>query len=94
MLTRPHVSFFTGQPISNPQPHNFIHILAKGLAHYPHYRLNPDNIVLGTWEEHKLIDEGSEKDIAKYKKEHPNFDLQVFMQIKNKLKDNYEKEFR
>lgn len=58
---RPHCSFISGRPIINATPKNFAHVLAKGLNKYPHFRLNPDNIILVTDEEHDAIDQGTEK---------------------------------
>ncbi len=51
---RPHVSELSGA-ILLPKGHfqwhwQFLHILPKGS--YPKYKLNPDNIILGTPEEH------------------------------------------
>ena len=53
--TRPHVSELSGKPLL-PKGHfqwhwQFLHILPKGS--YPHYRLNIENIVLGTVHEHE-----------------------------------------
>lgn len=52
---RPHISEISGEPLL-PINHSkwyfqFMHILAKG--HYPSYKLNPDNIMLGLPEEHE-----------------------------------------
>jgi len=53
--SRPHVSELSGKPllqIGNYYWHyQFLHILPKGS--YPEYKLNPDNILLGTPEEHR-----------------------------------------
>jgi hypothetical protein len=57
---RVHVSFISGAPIPGPpQPWNFLHVLAKAMNKYPKFRLNPDCIILGTYEEHHLLDEGT-----------------------------------
>jgi hypothetical protein len=53
--TREHVSELSGDPLL-PKGHfqwhwQFLHILPKGS--YPHYRLNIENIVLGTVQEHE-----------------------------------------
>ena len=52
--TRPHVSEVSGKPLL-PRGHfqwhfQFLHILPKGT--FPHYKLNPDNIILALPEEH------------------------------------------
>jgi hypothetical protein len=55
--TRPHVSQISGEPLlpmGNFQWHwQFLHVLG---GNYPHYKLNPDNILLGTVEEHEHQD--------------------------------------
>lgn len=52
---REHVSQISGKQllnINNPQWHwQFLHVLPKGT--YPKYKLNPDNIILGTVSEHE-----------------------------------------
>jgi len=53
--TREHVSELSGQPLL-PKGHlqwhwQFMHVLPKG--RYAHYRLNIENIVLGTVKEHE-----------------------------------------
>lgn len=52
--TRPHVSELTGAPLL-PKGNfqwvwQFLHVLG---GNYPHYKLNPDNILLGLPEEHQ-----------------------------------------
>lgn len=86
--TRPHVSWLTGRPVQF-HPACFLHVLAKGLNKYPHYRLNPDNVILGTRHEHHLIDNGTSVQIEKYKKENPNFAIEAFDMKKQKLKTEY-----
>ena len=54
--TRPHKSQISGEPIYDAQPHNFMHILAKGQNKYPKFILLKENIVLATYEEHFLWD--------------------------------------
>lgn len=62
----PHFSFISGIPIRHPSPANFAHILSKAVNRFPHYRLNPGNIVLVLPEEHNLIDQGTEKQREAY----------------------------
>lgn len=90
--TRPHVSFFTGRPVYF-HPAHFMHVLPKGLNKYPHYRLNPDNIVLGNREEHHLADMGTEAQREAYKKKYPNYSFEHFKQLEERLKQAYNKEF-
>lgn len=48
---RPHVSEISGKSLGNePKAIYFFHILGKGA--YPAYKLNPDNIILTTEQEH------------------------------------------
>lgn len=49
---RKHVSHFSGEPIHDFAPVHFMHILPKGKNQYPHFKLYPKNIVLGTEDEH------------------------------------------
>ena len=57
--TRPHRSEISGKPLVYPnQPFHvwqFAHVLGKGA--YPRYKLNPDNIMLMTKEEHEKQEE-------------------------------------
>lgn len=91
--TRPHVSYLSGKPINSFHPANFMHVLAKGLNKYPQYRLNPDNVVLGLRIEHNMIDQGTEEQIEKYKKECPNFAIEAYRIKEQKLKEFYNNEF-
>jgi hypothetical protein len=55
--TRPHFSEVSGKYLGvEAKAHYFAHILGKGA--YPGYKLNPDNIVLLTMEEHAQYDNG------------------------------------
>tara|TARA_R110000744_G_scaffold102377_8_gene196945 strand:+ start:92 stop:370 length:279 start_codon:yes stop_codon:yes gene_type:complete len=53
--TRPHVSEISGKPLVYPSQSfhvwQFAHVLGKGA--YPRYKLNPDNIMLMTKDEHE-----------------------------------------
>lgn len=65
---RPHVSEISGSPLlypNHPKWHfQFLHVLSKGA--YPSYKLNPDNILLGTPDEH---DNQEQYDVFNEKKE-------------------------
>ena len=89
---RDHVSWLTGRPIQF-HPTCFLHVLAKGLNKYPHYRLNPDNVILGTYEEHNLIDNGDQDKLDRYKKENPNFAIEALHEKENKLKAEYQQRY-
>ncbi len=54
--TRPHVCQMTGEPISEFNVWNFMHILSKGA--YPKFRLFDKNILLVTKEFHNEYDNG------------------------------------
>lgn len=62
--TRPHNSFVTGLPIYEATAANFAHVAAKGK--YPALRLNPRNIVLLTFREHQLFDQGTQDQRENY----------------------------
>jgi hypothetical protein len=91
--SRPHVSFLSGLPITNPGPENFPHILAKGLNQYPEFRFNPDNVILATYEEHYLIDNGDSDTRAAYCKRVPSADFSALELLKNKLLAEYKEMF-
>lgn len=93
-LNRSHVSYFTGKPLSQLRPWNFIHVLPKKQGSYPHFRLNPDAVVLGTLEEHKLIDEGTLEERLAYKKKNPNYQIEAFYNKQQRLIDLYREEFK
>lgn len=59
-------SEISGEPIPDPGPHNFAHILAKGLNKYPHFRFNPANICIMTMHEHHLWDNGTKQERQEY----------------------------
>lgn len=65
--TRPHVSEVSGKKLLPPSHSlwhwQFAHILSKGA--YPRYKVNPDNIVMITPEEHHLFDFQTHKLIDK-----------------------------
>ena len=76
-------SEISDEPIYNIGPINFIHLLAKGQGRYPLFKLNKDNIVIGTAEEHHEFDHGSQSKL----REDPRWDW-VFEKIE-KLKREY-----
>ncbi len=49
---RLHKSQISDEPIHEPAPINFMHVLAKGKNKYPKYKLLKINIVLATDDEH------------------------------------------
>lgn len=90
---RYHVSWFTGFPITAFNPAIFMHVLPKGLNKFPHYRLNPDNIVLGSREEHDLVDQGTQEQRNRYKKKFPQFSMDEWYLKESHLREEYRKEF-
>ncbi len=53
---RPHASQISNDPISHPTPSNFLHVLPKALNKYPKLKLDKQNIVLATEQEHHFWD--------------------------------------
>lgn len=58
---RPHRCFVSGDPIHEPKPENFAHVLAKGLNKYPKFKLYKKNIQLMLPHLHSLYDHGYEE---------------------------------
>lgn len=83
-LNEPHVSFVSGQPIYD-DVRSMAHVLPKGLNKYPHFRLNPANVVFLTPFEHGLWDGGSQCD----RDEYPG-DFKALEDLAEKLKAEYE----
>lgn len=52
----PHASQIGGVDIIDPTPTNFLHVLPKAKNKYPKFKLNPQNIILGTVYEHYVWD--------------------------------------
>lgn len=68
---RPHKSYLSKRPLNFEEGSSFYfscfaHILAKGKAKYPRFKLYSANIVLLHPEEHTLLDQGSEAQRQKY----------------------------
>jgi hypothetical protein len=67
---REHKSFLTGLPLvkegSNFWHNQFAHVLAKGKAKYPNFKLYSENIILLTPQEHNLLDFCDKDDRTKY----------------------------
>lgn len=71
--TRPHQSFVSGKYLGEvPIAHYFAHVIGKGA--YPSFKLNPDNIVLLTMEEHILYDTGDLSKLREIKQWKPLFE--------------------
>ena len=78
---RVHESFISGRPLMFFDVCFFAHVLPKGT--HPQSRLDPENIVLLTREEHNLLDQGTMAQREKYgKKYNANWDLVRDLKIK------------
>lgn len=83
-MIRKRVSFVSGIPIKEFHPIHFAHVVPKST--YPALRLTPNNIVLLTEEEHRLYDQGTQRQRQQYAKEHPNADWQKLYDLRDSLK--------
>lgn len=68
---RPHKSFLSNKPLNFQEKSGlwynlFAHVLAKGKAKYPRFKLYSKNIVLLTPQEHTLLDQSSKDQRDKY----------------------------
>lgn len=89
---RPHKSFLSGKKLNTFSPSLFAHVLPKAKNRFPKWKLNPDNIILLTIEEHHLYDNGYIEQRERYAKEN-NCDWNKIYNLYNELKNTYEKEF-
>lgn len=53
---RPHSSQISNDHIPSPTPSNFLHVLPKALNKYPKLKLDKQNIILATEQEHHFWD--------------------------------------
>ncbi len=80
---RPHKSQIGKEPIHEPKPINFLHVLPKAQNKYPEFKLLKQNIVLGTEKEHNQWDH--ERKSLKNKPEWQwMFELEESLKIKYK----------
>tara|TARA_R110000803_G_scaffold16197_8_gene44500 strand:- start:12236 stop:12724 length:489 start_codon:yes stop_codon:yes gene_type:complete len=90
---REHESFLSGLPINIREGSSFwynifAHILAKGQAKYPKFRLYSENIIFLTPEEHLLLDHCAKEQRDKYAEKY-NCDWSVVYDLQEKLKKEY-----
>ena len=85
---RDHISFLTGKRIRKPDAEVFAHVLPKALNRYPKYRLNPENLIFLTREEHYLLDHGNSDQRKKYQKKH-NCSFDKINKLYERLKKEY-----
>lgn len=86
---RPHVSEVSGKPLGNVlKPIFFSHLLSKSPSAYPKYKLNPENIMLKTADEHVAWHSCSRKDLVA-----KNPQWQKVLDKYELLKEQYIKEF-
>lgn len=71
---RPHISFVSGTRLNNPYPTNFAHVLPK--KKYPKLRLEKENIVLLTFDEHFQWDNGLRSELAELPQWEKMFELE------------------
>jgi len=88
---RPHRSEISGRALDKYEgteffPNIFLHILDK--KNWPKYRLNKDNIMLGTPWEHMLVDQGTRDQRRKYELEIEG-SFQLFYVKRERLKEEY-----
>lgn len=85
--TRSHYCIFTNQSlrtIPDSKKHwCCAHVLPKGL--YPHFKLNPQNIVLALPEFHTAVDNFTEDEREK----HPDWDFNLFFSLQSAMKKKY-----
>lgn len=89
--TRSHHSEISGEPLEKYASfwlNLFMHVLPKGK--YPKFKYLEENIMLGTPEEHRLLDQGTEKQREEHNK-NAQFpaDWQKFYDKQKKLKIKY-----
>lgn len=92
-LNSPHYSYISELPIYTMHPKNNAHILPKALNKYPKYRLNPENVVLLTEEEHHVFDNGDITDREKYKRKYPQTNWDKLFKLRDRLKAEYNKTY-
>ena len=90
--TREHISFLSRKGLNVYDGTKFwyscfAHVLPKGK--YPKLKINPENIVLLTPEEHRLLDQGTEDQRKKYQQENYYADWDKIFKLKDKLKLKY-----
>ena len=95
--SREHKSFLSGKPINLVEGSNFwfnvfAHVLAKGKAKYPKFKLYSKNIVMLTPEEHNLLDHCSSDEREKYAKR-TGCDWNKIYNLAEELKEEYKEEY-
>jgi hypothetical protein len=94
---REHKSFLSNHPLGvhpgGPMFVNvFAHLLAKGKAKYPNFKLYSKNIVLLTPKEHNLLDQSSSNQREKYALQH-GCNWNKIYDLQEDLKEKYKKLF-
>lgn len=89
---RPHVSQISGEPIHEPMPINFLHVLAKGQNKYPKFILNKQNIILGTDAEHHIWDNARHL-ISKKNDETKYYNWKMMLELEESLKQQYKEKY-
>jgi hypothetical protein len=91
--TREHISFLSDKPLGVVKNGHmwvnvFAHVLAKGLAKYPKFKLYSKNVILLTPEEHNLLDFCSEAQRQAYAAVN-GCDWQKVYDFREELKEEY-----
>jgi hypothetical protein len=81
---RPHHSQISGLYIHQPTPSNFLHVIPKAQNKYPKFKLNKQNIIIGTEDEHYYWDH-NRKDIENDPKWAFMFELEASLKEQYKL---------
>ncbi len=89
---RPHKSQISGEIIHEPKAINFLHVLPKGQNKYPEFKLNMENIILGTAEEHHIWDNARHL-ISDINDETSHYNWKMVFELEQQLKIKYKKEY-
>lgn len=92
---RPHVSFLSSIQLEQYRykfVSMFAHVLSKALNKYPKFKLNKENIILLTPEEHTLLDHGWKEQRLAYAKRN-KCDWEKVYGLREQLKLKYEAEY-
>lgn len=87
------ISYISGRPIPYFAPMFFLHVIPKALNKFPHYKLNPENVVFGLLIEHDLWDKGTEDERMLYLEKYPQASWDGMIKKKLKLMESYRIEF-
>jgi hypothetical protein len=84
--TRPHVSFLSSKKLEQFNVAYFAHVISK--KQWPKGRLTDKNIILLTFEEHTLYDQGTEEQRERYAAKH-NCNWNKIYELKQQIKESW-----